>query len=428
MTQPRNPRQVPPQFWSILAAALLLPLPAATAGAEDRMDELIQRLERQEQELQALRGEVRELREHGARPDPEHPEWRREDGEDTLTEYRNPAVRLDISGQVNQAFNLAADGRQTKGYFVDNDASLSRIRFAGVGTFDGGPDVGSTLEVSFSPNNSFDVSQDNEVAGSFIQVRRAEIFAMDERFGRVMLGQGSAAADNTAEYDLSLVGSPIMLSGISFFAGGLQFTDEYGLTGVTLDDAFFNFDGNRETRFRYDTPMWGPLQVSVSAGADQRYDAAITLGGDFDHWTGVELGGLTVLGALSIHDPNRDDTDFRVAGSGSLLHNASGVSLTVSGGFAEGTEGTPYNTYAKLGWDTSLLRFGPTGFGVDYTWTEDVSADGDQGQSVGLAAVQVFQDYGIEFYSQFRWFTLDRAESPSFDDMYIGTAGARIRF
>jgi predicted porin len=401
---------------------------SGSAAAQDRIDRLIQQLERQDREIQALRREVEQLREHGA-PPPEHPEYRKEDGEEDLTDYQNPRIRLDVSGQINQAMNVAGDGESTTVYFVDNDTSSTRMRFAGVSIFDEGPQLGSTLEVGFSPNNSFEVSQDNELAGDFISVRRAELWARDDRFGRVMFGRGSAAADNTAEFDLSLVGGPIMMSGVSFIAGGLQFTDGDTLSGVTIGQAFFNFDGNRQNRIRYDTPMWHGLQASASAGADSRWDTAISFGGDYDHWTGVELGPFVTLGAVSLRQPNEDDRDLRVAGSWSLLHQESGISATFSSGLDTGVSGdTPYNVYAKLAWDTQLVRFGPTGFGVDYTWTENVTADGDQGQSVGLAAVQVVEEWGVELYSQFRWYMLDRALPPDFDDIFLGTMGTRVRF
>jgi predicted porin len=406
--------------------ALLLATPALAEDA--RVDALIQRLEAQEREIQTLRQEVQELRQgvvHAA----EHPEYRREDGQYPVSNYDAPRIRLDIAGQINQAFTAAGDGRQTKGYFVDNDASGSRIRFAGVSTFDESWDLGSTLEVAFSPNNSFDVDQDNERAGDFLQVRRAELWVRDDRFGRLLFGQGSAAADNTAEFDLSLVSGPIMTSGVEFTYGGLQFTDGDRLTGIAIADAFFNFDGNRQGRVRYDSPMFGPAQLSISAGSDQRYDAALTFGGDYDSWSGVDLPGFTALGGVSISRPNDGDENYRLAGSASLLHDASGVSLTVSSGFDGGTRGdTPYGVYGKLGWDTQLVRFGPTGFGLDYVWNENLSADDDQGQSLGVAAVQVLQDYGIEIYTQFRWFTVDRDEGPSFDDILLGTLGTRIRF
>ena len=282
-----------------LACTFALVALAALAGpvrAQDRVDALMERLERQERELQSLRQEVKELREQ-VPPPPQHPEYRREDGEETLTDYVNPRIRLDIAGQVNPAMNIAGDGHNTKLYFVDNDTTASRIRFAGVSVFDRGPQLGTTLEVGFSPNNSFDVSQDNELAGSFIDVRRAEVWVRDDRYGRVMLGRGSGAADNTAEYDLSLVSGPIMTSGASFIAGGLQFVANDRLSGVTVADAFFNFD--RESREPH------PLRL-----ADARSAAALRLGRlqpelrRRDH-LGRRLRPLDRQGARGVHDARR---------------------------------------------------------------------------------------------------------------------------
>jgi len=404
-----------------------LALAALRAEAQDRVDALIERLERQERELQQLRQEVQDLRTQ-VPPPPQHPEYRREDGEEPLTDYLNPHIRLDVAAQVNPAMNVAGDGHNTKVYFVDNDATASRVRFAGVGVWDRGPQVGTTLEVGLSPNNSFDVSQNNELAGSFISVRRAEAWVRDDRYGRIMFGQGSTAADNTAEYDLSLVSGPIMTSGVSFVAGGLQFTSNNRLTGVTIADAFQNFDGNRDPRIRYDSPMFGPLQLSASAGANQTYGAALTWGGDYDHWTAKELDGITTLGAVSIYNPNDHGVDFRVAGSWSMLHNASGLSATVSAGYDNTGGPTPYSVYGKIGWDTHLFSMGDTGFGVDYAWSANIDQADDEGQSVGLAAVQLIDAYGIQLYSQFRWYTLSRGEGPSFDDIYLGTIGSLVRF
>lgn len=409
------------------ALAILILGPAA-AQAQDRIDVLIEQLQRQSQEIQQLRKELEELR-GKVEPTAGQPKYYKEDGDEPLTGYDNPGLALSVAGQVNQAYNLADDGVNTRSYFVDNDNSNSRMRLAGVATFANGPQAGSTLEIAFSGNNSFDVSQDNERADDFMQTRRAEVWVMDERYGRVMFGRGSSAADNTAEFDLSLVSAPVMLSGISFPMGGLQFTDGTDLTGVTIGDAFFNFDGDRMNRIRYDTPMFGPMQVSTSAGSDQRFDVALTFGGDYDHWTGMQLGGFTTLGAIAYADPNVPGVDSRWSGSWSMLHNDTGLSFTVSGGRDSGTDGdNPYNLYGKIGWDTQLTRFGPTGFGLDYTYTEHVTGDGDQGDSIGVAAVQVFSSTGIELYSQLRLLSLDRAIGPDFDDIWVFTGGTRVRF
>jgi hypothetical protein len=366
-------------------AALLAP---GAARAEDpRIDELYQLVHEQKQEIQELRQEVQELRSEATRKVDEEVVYRDEDGDAPLTGYDNPRIRLDIAGQINQAFNAAGDGDNVKGYFVDNDTSNTRLRFAGVGTFAEGPEVGTTLEIALSPNPSSDVSQNNEIAGDFFQVRRAELFVIDRRYGRLMFGRGSAAADDTAEY-------------------------------------------SRQNRIRYDTPMFGPVQFGVSVGADQRYDFALTFGGDYGHWTGIELGeDFVTLGAVSIYDPNQSGVDYRTAGSWSLLHNPSGVSVSVSAGADIGAEGdTPYNLYGQLAWDTELLPLGATGFGVDYTWSENITGFTNEGQSVGLAAVQLLENYGIELYSQFRWYSVDREFGPSLADIFVGTLGSRVRF
>lgn len=413
---------------SAVACGLLLLAGSVPASAQDRMDVLIERLERQERQIQELRQEVQELREQGATLPPKHPEYKREDGEFPLTDYASPRIRLDIAAQINPAVNFAGDGRDTKAYFVDNDVSASRVRFAGVSNFEGNRDVGSTLELGLSPNNSFDVSQDNERAGDFISVRRAEIWALDQRLGRVMIGQGSSATNDVAAFDLSLVSGTIMGSG-EFIAGGLEFTDGHELSGVKLFDAFFNFDGERMPRVRYDTPNVGPFQLAISAGSDQRYDLALAFGRDYDHWTGASAAGFTTVGGVGISRPNDDDADYRLVGSWSVLHDASGLSLTMSAGMDGGTDGdSPYTVYGKLGWDTQLMEYGPTGFGVDYTWTRNQEADGDEGQTAGVAAVQTIRSLGIELYSQLRWHAYDRDFGPELDDLWLGTVGTRIRF
>ncbi len=65
---------------------------------------------------------------------------------------------------MNRAINFANDGDSTKAYFVDNDVSNSRFRVLGLANYNEDVRFGGLLEVAFSPNNSSDVSQDNEDA------------------------------------------------------------------------------------------------------------------------------------------------------------------------------------------------------------------------------------------------------------------------
>ena len=397
-------------------------------GTIDALKQRVDQLERQSREAKAAAEEAKSTAEKAIFTAQETAPVR-ESGKAAGADNAD-TIKLAISGHINRAVNIADDGDDTKAYFVDNDVSNSRVRFVGTGAVTENTTLGSTMEIAFSPNNSFDVSQDNESSDDFIDVRKVEAFARNDSYGQVLFGKGQAAGDDTAEYDLSLVAGPIMYSGVGDIVGGLQFTRDGALTGISVGDAFFNFDGDRQDRIRYDSPVVGPgLQLSVSVGDDQRYDAALTWGGDYGDWSGVDIGPFTTLGAVSIQDPSNDDVDWRLAGSFSALHNPTGLSLTVSGG-TESVDGgdNPYNLYGKLAWDTNFFSIGDTGFGVDFSRGENISAEGDEGYSLGLAAVQLLGDYGTELYAQFRAFDLDVDTGNSVDEIYVGTVGARVKF
>jgi hypothetical protein len=74
----------------------------------------------------------------------------------------NPRLRVAVSGQVDRLLNLADDGKSTKAYFVDNNVSVSRLRFTATGEVSDDLSVGTNIELAISPNNSADVSQTNE--------------------------------------------------------------------------------------------------------------------------------------------------------------------------------------------------------------------------------------------------------------------------
>jgi predicted porin len=335
---------------------------------------------------------------------------------------------LTLSGQVNPAFNVVNDGIDTNVFIVDNDTSGTRFRLDADAPL-GETSLGATIEIGASPNNSYDVNQLNAQTAADFNVRRAEVTFRNARYGRLQLGQGSSAADDTAEYDLSLVAGPIMYAGVADIAGGILFTDGTDLTATTVGDAFFDFDGDRLARVRYDSPMLGPVQGSASYGQDDQWAAAVTLGGDYGDWSGWTVGDFTLLAAASVYNPDDDSVDYGYAASASALHDPTGLSLTLSTGGYKVDEGDdPRNFYAKLGWDTEFWPLGPTGFGLDYTQGENISADGAEGTSFGLAGVQRIERYGIDLYSQLRWYELDENTDPDLKNIVVGTFGTKFTF
>ena len=175
--------------------------------------------------------------------------------------------------------------------------------------------------------------------------------------------------------------------------------------------------------------MFGPIQGAVSYGQDDQWAAAVTLGGDYGDWSGWALGNFTILAAASVYNPDDDDVDYAYAASGSVLHDPTGLSLTLSTGGQKLEAGDdPSNLYAKLGWDTEFWALGPTGFGVDYTKGENISDEGDEGSSWGIAAVQRIAPYDIDLYAQLRRYSLEGATEPDLRDVTVGTFGTKFAF
>lgn len=394
-------------------------------------------LEAQQRQIDALRAELEALRAQDARttsaqaaqPEQSGPPARTDPTAGLVLQRRDDGTRVRLMGQINQAVNLADDGSSTDLYFVDNDTAGSRIRVEATAPW-GDATLGAVLEAGIIANSSNRVWQQGQRADDNFTVRHADLRIRNDAFGQLSLGRGSAAADGKTAYDLSLVSRSIMnAGGVADVAGGLRFTDGSNITRVSIANAFFAFDGVRMNRVRYDSPLFGSVQASVSAGSDQRWDLALTAGDAFGSGRGLSLGDFVVVGGLAIVDPSRDGVDYRLMGSGSIRHESTGLSLTLSAGQDKVESGRdPYNLYAKIGYDRRLFAVGDTGFGLDYTYTGHVSGQGDKGESVGLAVLQRLEPYGIDLYGQWRWYTLDRAVGPRFKDIHLLTVGARWAF
>ena len=333
-------------------------------------------------------------------------------------------VKLAVSGQVNRAVNIADDGKNTAAYYVDNDASNSRVRFMGNAKMTDDLTLGSRLEVAFAPDESSQVSQNNESPGDFINERWADVSLASKQFGKISLGKGDTASNNTAEVDLSRT-DVVAYSSVADIAGGMLFRQSSGnhnITTIKVSDAFNNQDGlSRQSRVRYDTPSFYGFSLAGSAVSNQRADAALLWGG--------QGYGFQAAGAAAISNPNQDNTNYKYDGSFSILHEKTGLNLTLSAGLLDrDNQSDPTNLYAKLGWIANFFDVGYTAFSVDYTRSLNLPTGTDDGYSIGAALVQSLDKFGTEIYLQYRLYSLDLDSGPSVENMNVGTIGARIKF
>jgi hypothetical protein len=337
----------------------------------------------------------------------------------------NDRVYLAISGQINRAMNITNDGKSTKIYHVDNDASNSRVRFVGSAKINNDLGVGTRLEVSIAPDESSLVSQNNQAPGNYFNQRWAEISLTSKRYGKLSIGKGDTASNCTAESDLSKT-DLIQYSGVADISSGMFFREKNGtgnLTAVKVSDAFNSGDGlSRQSRLRYDTPSFYGFSLAGSLVTNQSSDIALTWGG--------EGYGFKGTGAFALSNPKLPASSLLYDGSFALLNTATGLNLVISGALLEKmTQKDRTNLYAKLGWLANLTSFGYTALGIDYTRTENAAASGDRATSVGAAVVQAFEKYATELYLQYRIYSLERATgNQPVANMNVGTFGARVKF
>jgi hypothetical protein len=333
-------------------------------------------------------------------------------------------VKLAISGQVNRMVNVIDDGKNTTGYFVDNDVSNTRVRFVGTAKATDDLTLGTRLEYAVTSNESGEVNQDNESAGDFFNTRWADLTLTSKRFGKLWLGRGDTASNNTAEVDLSKV-DVLAYASVADPAGGMLFRESSGnnsLTDIAVADAFNDRDGlSRQSRARYDTPTFWGFHLAGSVVDDQRADGSV--------WWSGQGYGFKAAAAAAVAEPNTNNASLQYDGSFSILHEGTGLNLTASAGLLDkDSEGDATNLYAKLGWLANFFSVGQTGFGVDYTRSLNLPTGRDDGYSVGTVAVQQFEKYGTELYLGYRLYSLDRDVAPSVENMHVGTVGARVKF
>ena len=435
-------------FVGMLFAAQVFYAVVAEAQDAQKIEKLERLIRKQQQQLESMQRQLDQLKQAGkerldrleqaaeeAQKEAEGAKSLAEAEEHKTEERGHPApppetitsgqkrVKLAISGQVNRAVNIADDGKDTQAYFVDNDASNTRVRFVGTAKATDDLTIGSKIELAIAPNESSEVNQDNEESGDFFDQRWAEISLDSKRFGKLSLGKGDTASNNSAEVDLSRT-DVVQYASIADIAGGMLFRqkNDDSLTDISVSDAFKDFDGlSRKSRVRYDTPTFYGFSLAGSLVSDQRYDVSL--------WWGGQGFGFKAAAAAAFADPNEDNTDYQYDGSFSILHEATGLNLTLSAGMKErDDQDDPYNLWGKVGWLARFFSFGQTAFGVDYGRSVNLPTDNDEGYSVGAAVVQQFEEFGTELYLQYRLYSLDRDTEPSVHDMNVGTIGARVKF
>jgi hypothetical protein len=326
-----------------------------------------------------------------------------------------PASALDvkISGQVNQMVIWADNGDVDDFFIADNDNSSTRIRATGEEAF-GNIKAGFQFEIEAQRNASNNVVFEQTTDGGFEWNDRWFNVYFATPFGKIEIGKGDAAANNTTEVDLSGT-AVINYSDVGAFSSGLAFEN-----ATTIGSTRSNMDGalSRTQRLRYNTPVFAGFMLAGSVSNGDAWDASA--------WYSATLGGNRLAAAIGYTKMEDRSATIEDQWGGSISWLAPfGLNLTAAYG-VRNFEGLrtddATNWYGKVGY-----RFDIHAFSIEYGETKDLRVAGEKGTNWGVAYV-VNPWKPVEFYVSYRHFMLDAELGPDPDDIQVAGAGTRIRF
>jgi len=412
---------------AVLVSGFMVSSPVLGADQEtlDRLEKIIQQqqsqIEEQQKALEDLQEQVEVLKGQTAKAT-----VKAATDSPAAVKTGNPKASVKVYGQVNKAVLYSNDGNDEDLYLVDNDNSSTRIGVLGSINPNDRYEIGTRIEVEYQTNPSNAVWQEDKrnTPNDKFEKRHLDLWVDANTLGKFSLGWGSTASDSIAEVDLSGT-SVVAYSSVADMAGGLRFYDSSagGLSATDIGDAFSNIDGlGRDERIRYDSPSFNGFTGSTSYVADG--------GGDFAVRYSARVDAFKLAAGAAYANPGStsDTIDDQMSGSISVLHDT-GFNGTFAMGVRDHKSGRDDGGffYTKFGYRGRWCPLGVTSLSVDYGRFSDISADGDDADTIGFQMVQDIQEWGTEAYLGYRFHKLDR-NGADFDNIDAFMTGMRVKF
>ncbi|KPF81252.1 hypothetical protein IP70_24415 [alpha proteobacterium AAP38] len=334
----------------------------------------------------------------------------------------NGKVKLTLSGQIGRAVIVADDGFDSDAIHGDNATASSRLRLSSQAKLDDNWTAGTDIELETSSASTRNTGFGTDSGAFSVNERKVEFWVQHKSFGRLWVGQGDTATNQTSEVDLSGTSTLISHSDIGATFGGIAFRNKATrANGVTVNNAFNNFDGlHREDRVRYDTPTFGGgFQLSTSFTEGGATDGAVRYN--------AKIGDTEVAAAIAYAD-NDSRTGFDTQTNGSIsVKFANGFNVTAAAGTRDlGPRDSDF-WYGKVGYIAKLTSIGNSAFVVDYFTQEDFAVAGADAKAWSVGYVQTVDAFASDFYISFRNHSYD-TRTADFKDVYGVITGARVRF
>jgi predicted porin len=340
-----------------------------------------------------------------------------------------------LYGHINWGVLYYDDGRDSETYVrVDNANSVNRVGLLAERPLSDEVLATARIEVGYGPYSSFAINQlDDDPDWEFNEdnIRHIDLNLRHETYGALSLGQGGMATNGATLIDFSGT-TVVAYSSVADSAGGqfLRFTDPTLpiADAPQIRAAYQGFDGPRRVRVRYDTPPFMGLHASVAYGrnllttdGDQHdedlFDVSLTYGGG--------LGDFRLGGAVG-YFWDRFDREI-LSGSASMIHEPTGLNFSFASGELDTGARTADYWWAKVGLRRGFFSIGDTALSVDYYSGSDMTRNGAESESIGLALVQTIDSANTELWLSWRLYDYDDPTA-DFEDGRAIFGGFRFRF
>jgi signal transduction histidine kinase len=337
-------------------------------------------------------------------------------------------MSLTLSGHINRAIQLRDNGTESGVLQVTNNLSRTRVRWIGRGRINDDLSVGTKIELGnqSSISSAQDLGDNGDVNGvAALDERHIEFTITSKTLGKLWMGQGVTASEDTSEYDLSGTGVAMLNGDIASLAGSEAFQLPTGVAqGRTVGAVFSNLDGaGRRDRIRYDTPKFAGFNVAIAHHNASSWDAGVHYGGS--------LGGVKIAAGLGYADDTTRNFRKTINGSASVLLPF-GLSFTIGAAnrdseLAAGGFDSDWR-YGKIGYRFKGLKLGETRFAVEFSEVEDLAAQGETASYFGIGVIQVVDTIGAELYFTYHNAELELSGAIDPEDIDVVTVGARLKF
>jgi hypothetical protein len=354
--------------------------------------------------------------------------------EATVVGKGNRKVNVELAGAVSRAILTWDDGQNTDSYVVTNDGEGSKIEIAGEAEHFNRANwsAGFHIEINVQGAGSGEVNQFDDDIPKQLQIDESQIWMRHRKAGQLTWGFVGGTGENIedlTENDLSDTATA-GYSGVEDIGGGffLRQSNVRGTSGLLvpvvwadLIDHLPGIDGNI---VRYDTPMYRGFEANATWGQDDQWQLALNWASapeepeenpelaeaePMDDPTAypAQTGLLKVfqisgtVGLFDIRDALIEEPDSRtVAGSLTVLHKPSGLSLTGAAARRTFTSSVRFNDdevgrpsepwyyYFKAGWKRDLNRLGKTALYAEYgNFNQFLGRDADEEQVAALGGI-----------------------------------------